>query len=171
MSKTKRKKKGHRAGGGKLSRSEVVMVRLNPKQKLAIELAAKHGERSVSAFLVWAAEEAIGNVPVTKAGDSAEDVVDRIWDVDPANRFTRLAHLYPELMTIEQQELWRFICDHVEQHLTDRVLNEEEGVFESRTLRLNWPAVLDAFHDEFDIEQLGEMLRASAIVPTNDVSE
>jgi hypothetical protein len=55
------KKKG---GGGKLSRSEIVTVRLDPKLRFAVELAARKQRRTASSFIEWAITEAIKRLPV-----------------------------------------------------------------------------------------------------------
>lgn len=55
------KRKG---GGGKLSRSEIVTVRLDPKLRFAVELAARKQRRTASSFIEWAVEEAIKRLPL-----------------------------------------------------------------------------------------------------------
>jgi hypothetical protein len=55
------RKKG---GGGKLFRTELVSVRIDPKLRFAVELAARKQRRTASSFVEWAIEEAIKRLPL-----------------------------------------------------------------------------------------------------------
>ena len=106
------KKKG---GGGKLSRSEVVTVRLDPKLRFAAELAARKQRRTLSSFVEWAIEEAVNNVQVTNSSNKAGSVNDAMkvaWDVEEADRLAKLALNFPELLTFDEERLWKIISEH-----------------------------------------------------------
>lgn len=108
-----------KSGGGKLSRSETVTVRLDPKLRYLAELAAKKQRRTLSSFIEWAIEEALGHVTIHE-GSGYNDDHDRsvgqeaaqLWDVDDADRFTKLAVRYPDLLTHEEQVLWKLIKEN-----------------------------------------------------------
>ena len=112
MTQTKTTKR--RGGGGKLTRSEQVSIRLDPKLRFAAELAASKERRTLSSFIEWAVERAVKEIPlVSREGQwlTADVVTHNVWDLDEAYRFSLLGMNYPELLTYEEQKLWKFICD------------------------------------------------------------
>jgi hypothetical protein len=110
----RRKKKG---GGGRLARSETVTVRLDPKLRYLAELAARKQRRTLSSYIEWALEESLGRVVLREGGDiddrvvkvSVSDAAEGLWDVDEADRFVILAFNYPDLLTHQEQILWKLV--------------------------------------------------------------
>src|ERR1700730_13854709 len=102
-----------RGGGGKLSRSETVTVRLDPKLRYLAELAARKQRRTLSSFIEWAIEENLKSIHFHGAEDelsaSAASVAAELWDVDEPDRFAKLALHYPDMLTYEEQILWKLI--------------------------------------------------------------
>lgn len=99
-------------GGGKLSRSETVTVRLDPKLRYLAELAARKQRRTLSSFIEWAIEDTLKRVPISdyQSNDiTLHDVSNSLWDVDDADRFANLALNYPEWMNHEEQVLWKLV--------------------------------------------------------------
>jgi len=136
------KKKG---AGGKLSRSEVVTVRLDPKLRFAAELAARKQRRTLSSFIEWAIEEAVNNVQVTNASNNVGSVnhaMKIVWDVEEADRLVKLALNFPELLTFDEERLWKIISEQPSfwyrdwDHGGGWQLTEDYVNFE--TLRDNW---------------------------------
>jgi hypothetical protein len=111
-------KESRKGGGGKLSRSEVVTVRLDPKLRYLAELAARKQRRTLSSYIEWAIEDSLKSVLLYQGtgygGDDnvsvAEEAV-RLWNVDDAERFLRLAIHYPDLLTHQEQEVWKLVQD------------------------------------------------------------
>jgi len=108
------KKKG---SGGSITRSQVVTVRLDPKLKFAAELAARKQRRTISSFIEWAVEQAIENVQITPgiindAGESVSDILSYIWDVEEADRLVKLATFFPQLLTFEEEQIWKLIREY-----------------------------------------------------------
>ena len=106
------------SGPGKNTRSEVVSVRFDPKLRYLTELAARKHRRSVSSYIEWAVENSLKSVTLYDGSGnfddppvSVEDESRRLWDVSEPERLVRLAVLYPELMTIDEQMLWKLIQD------------------------------------------------------------
>jgi len=104
----------------KLRRTETIGFRLEPKLRFAAELAARKQRRSLSSFIEWAVEEAIKKV-VLKTYESynhpdreetAYDAINLAWDVDEADRFAKLALYLPELLTHDEEILWKLICEN-----------------------------------------------------------
>ncbi|PLX87905.1 MAG: hypothetical protein C0618_05720 [Desulfuromonas sp.] len=101
-------------GGGKLARSETVTVRLDPKLRYLAELAARQQRRTLSSYIEWAIEESLNTIILKRTEDwecSLADESFELWDVDDADRFVKLAFKYPELLTHEEQVLWKLICE------------------------------------------------------------
>lgn len=108
------KKKG---AGGKLSRSEVVTVRLDPKLRFTAEMAARKQRRTLSSFIEWAIEEVVMDIGVRDTQQDNAEVgllfaMNEIWDVEEADRFVKLAINYPELLTYEEERLWKVITEY-----------------------------------------------------------
>lgn len=97
-----------KTGGGKLSRSEVVTVRLDPKLRFAAELAARKQRRTLSSFIEWAIGEAVNRIEVTDS-ENVNYVMAQVWDVEEADRFIKLALNFPELLTFDEERLWKII--------------------------------------------------------------
>lgn len=111
--------KQRKTGGGKLSRSETVTVRLDPKLRYLAELAARKQRRTLSSFIEWAIEDVVGRVNLYDGsgynGDDNRSIGDEailLWDVDDSDRFVKLAIRYPELLTHEEQVIWKLIKEN-----------------------------------------------------------
>lgn len=105
-----------RGAGSKLSRSEVVTVRFDPKLRYLAELAARKHRRTLSSYIEWAVETSLDRVNLQEGEHfneniSVADEAQRLWDVDEAERFIRLAISYPDLLTHEEQERWKMLAD------------------------------------------------------------
>jgi hypothetical protein len=108
-----RKKAG---AGGKLSRSETVTVRLDPKLRYLAELAARKQRRTLSSFIEWAIEENLKTIHLdsewrNEALSIASQASD-LWDVDDSDRFAKLAIHYPQMLTHDEQVLWKLIREN-----------------------------------------------------------
>lgn len=106
------KRKG---GGGKLTRSETVTVRLDPKLRYLAELAARKQRRTVSSFIEWAIEDALRRINISEHQNddrTIHDVAMTLWDVDDADRFANLALNFPEWLTHDEQVLWKLVREN-----------------------------------------------------------
>ena len=109
--------KKRKGGGSKLSRSQTVTVRLDPKLRYLATLAARTHRRTLSSFIEWAIEESLKTVLLTERNPegrsvSVADEAESLWDVDEADRLGKLAENYPQLLTHEEQLVWKFIQEH-----------------------------------------------------------
>ncbi len=105
------KSEKRKGGGGKLSRSQTVTVRLDPKLRYLAELAARSQRRTVSSFVEWAIEVALNEVPLSEGATVAEDA-NYLWDVDEPDRFAKLALAHPDMLTHDEQVLWKLIKEN-----------------------------------------------------------
>jgi hypothetical protein len=94
-----------KGGGGKLARSETVTVRLDPKLRYLAELGARKQRRTLSSFIEWAVDQALGEVRLGEWTIAFE--ADELWDVEEADRFVQLALHHRDLLTFEEQQLWK----------------------------------------------------------------
>jgi len=108
-----------KSGGGKLSRTETVTVRLDPKLRYLAELAARKQRRTLSSYIEWAIGDALGRVKIydgTGYNNDHDIFIEQeaaqLWDVDEADRFAKLAVRYPDLLTHEEQVIWKMIKEN-----------------------------------------------------------
>jgi len=105
-------------GGSKLSRTQTVTVRFDPRLRYLTELAARKQRRTVSSYIEWAVEQSLEKIYLEEPnsfnieGISISEKSACLWDVDDSERFIKLALFYPELLTHEEQLIWRAIKDH-----------------------------------------------------------
>ena len=107
-----------KAGGGSLTRSEVVTIRLTPRLRYLVEIAARSQRRTVSNYIECAIESSLKGVRLA-GGDGILDgptmtlaqQADRLWNVHESSRFLYLALLFPWLLVHREQLLWQLIKD------------------------------------------------------------
>jgi hypothetical protein len=87
--------KERKPGGGKLTRSETVTVRFDPKLRYLAEIAGRMHRRTLSSFVEWATQSEVR----ANLGDLAE----ALWDTDEQIRFEKLALIMPHLLTYDEQ--------------------------------------------------------------------
>ena len=117
-------------GGSKLSRSEITTIRLDPKLRYLAELAARKQRRTLSSFIEWAVESTLNRLPISE-WDGGEytfrEKAEQLWDVDEADRFAKLAFGFPELMTHDEQVIWKLVKENG--GLWRGVFRERDGVW------------------------------------------
>lgn len=101
-----------------MKRSEVVTVRLDPRLKHLADIAARKQRRTLSGYIEWAVEQSLNLVVLTESGPDgipytveAAERFYKLWDVDEAERLAKLAFNFPELLTYEEQLIWRLVRD------------------------------------------------------------
>ncbi|PZP92646.1 MAG: hypothetical protein DI587_31305 [Variovorax paradoxus] len=100
-------------GGSKLTKTEITTVRLDPKLRYLAELAARKQRRTLSSFIEWSVEDALRQFALrhTVEGEPITllDEAWRLWDVDAPDRFVKLAIADPDLLTHDEQVLWKLV--------------------------------------------------------------
>ena len=111
---TEKKRKPKATG----SRTEVFAMRLDPKLKYLAEVAARKQRRSLANFVEWSLEQALGTVNLVENDDyngqhnrSVLNEASKLWDLEPSDRFIKLAENYPELLSYEEQLIWKAIFE------------------------------------------------------------
>ncbi len=99
------------AAGARL-RTEIVTARLNPKIKYGLDLLARLHRRSIAQTVEWAIWLVIAgkNQPVANSLADIDVLLQALWSPSPSERLQRLAEQRPDLMTYEDELLWRAIC-------------------------------------------------------------
>jgi len=98
--------------GGRLNRSEVVSVRLDPRTYFGAELAAVRQRRTLSSLIECAIDAYLAQVNAGPDGLTVEKVVHEVWTSDPVDRLVELAFNYPHLLSHDQQVLWDTACSY-----------------------------------------------------------
>ena len=99
-------------GAGKLPRTQTVSVQLDPKLRYLSEIAARRQRRTISSFIEWALETALDNLYLTDPKGNANTIgqmTAHLWDVEPADRFVKLAVHYPDLLNHHEEMVWKLI--------------------------------------------------------------
>ena len=99
-----------KGSGGRLTRSEVVTVRLDPRLRYGVELAARKHRRTASSFIEWAIEETLRREIIREQSEevnqaTAQQMLNEVWDIDESDRFAKLA------LNHEEQVLWKLILE------------------------------------------------------------
>jgi hypothetical protein len=89
------------------ARSITVGVRLDPRLRYLVELAARKQRRSVSTFIDSTLRDSLKRMSLVEDGPSLAEEAASLWDVDEAVRFARLAEAHPDLLTYDEQVEWK----------------------------------------------------------------
>lgn len=162
-------KESRKASGGKLTRSETVTVRLDPKLRYLAELAARKQRRTVSSFIEWAIEDSLGRVELYQGSGYndpsiyVKDEINNLWDVDEADRFCKLAAHYPELLTHDEQRLWKLIKEldysitGEKEEQTWRLFINERPIYPE--IRKLWDSLQDYLNGHLNYEELLKIMQ------------
>jgi len=173
--------------GSKLNRTEIVTIRLDPRLRYLTELAARKQRRTVSSFIEWAIEQMLNEVMLQEdysgGGSttvSVREEASRLWDVDEPDRLVRLATFYPDLLTHEEQVLWKLIqtCGDLwlsEGEKSSRQELPEQPQLDLDSLRTHWDVLKKVASGEEDAsilpssrpqepEKTGKQVKAAAAI-------
>lgn len=154
-------------GGGKLSRSEMVSVRLSPQLRYLAELAARQQRRTLSSFIEWALERQVAESEIYEGHYQCDnnrkfigDVALNIWDVDEVDRFHILVARFPLLLTHDEQVLWKTIqsCawlwgeSDIEPH--KRTPLQQMKILRVDRLKQIWPLIKEVAAGARDFDEL-----------------
>lgn len=100
-------------GGAKTRRTETLTVRLDPKLRYLSEIAGRVQRRTLSSFAEWAIEDSLSRVVIEEHGGDFDitvaDMSARLWDVEEADRFAKLAFGAPQLLNYDEQRIWKVV--------------------------------------------------------------
>ena len=107
--------RGQRRGGGRLSRTETLTIRLDPKLNYLCELAARAQRRTKSSFVESALADRIDTQPLyprESRGATIGEMAQQLWHVREHERLISLAEHAPHLMSFGEQQIWALIAEH-----------------------------------------------------------
>jgi hypothetical protein len=92
-------------------------MRLDPKLRYLTEIAARQQRRTVSSFIEWAIEHTLESITLREEYDyggtsmriTLAQEAQTLWDIDEPDRIVKLALRYPELLTHDEQVVWKLI--------------------------------------------------------------
>jgi hypothetical protein len=123
----------------RFTRTSTISVRLEPRVRYLLELAAREQQRTLSNFIEWAIYRAL--TPAAMEEEINATVYRKLplwyeglWDVDDADRFYLLALHRPGLLTDDEQRLWKRIVE-------DMSLYKSDGQFDRKRLRSKWERI------------------------------
>ena len=90
-------------------RSVTVSVRLDPRLRYIVELAARQQRRSLSSYIEWAIEEVSEKRQARRTVQDFAAKVQELWDVDESDRLAKLA-VIPDISSITSSRiLWKLV--------------------------------------------------------------
>jgi hypothetical protein len=96
-------------------KSEVVTIRLDPRLKYLAELGARKQRRTLSSYIESAVEKSLYNVMISddpryeQFSVAEADRKYNLWGLSESDRMIRLALKFPELLTHEEQRIWKLV--------------------------------------------------------------
>ena len=153
-------------------RTEVFALRLDPKLKYLAEIAARKQRRSLANFVEWAIEEALKGVSLAEldmngCGPTVASVATQLWALDEPDRLRNLATHYPELLSYDEQLVWRVICEHSTYNLDTKRISRfaNEKMFDAALVRACWPEIKAFALEGGTLEKLDEAIRLHDDIP------
>jgi len=147
--------------GGRMVRSETVGVRLDPKMRYMAEIGARIQRRSLSSFIEWTIENSLKQitwppqVDDDSDGESLQELTYKLWDIDEPDRIVKLGLLYPELLTYEEQVVWKIVKETYFFWIKQGC---EQGELRGPELRRNWELVKRYSQGELTDSEYDELL-------------
>ena len=169
--------------GSKAIKSDSVTVRLDPKLRYLADIAARSQRRSLSAFVEWAVELALNEVNVKTAEGvyiPAYDLGDFVWDIDEADRFVKLAIHAPELLSYEEQKVWKLIKQYPFSFLENPYKHppshpfkfDDDTNMDYVAIRENWDIIQSAcFYDEDSDDAMKSLMALEIESKTSKVDD
>jgi hypothetical protein len=99
------------------TKAESITVRVSPKLKFGLELLSRKQHRTLSSVVEWALEKAMqdkieGLWANKKYSEEKVYILDEVWDIDEPDRLVNLAFEFPNLLTYEEEVLWKLIREN-----------------------------------------------------------
>ena len=95
------------SGGGKLGRTEIVGIRLDPRLRFLLEVASRQHRRTVSSYIDYVLSQSIDKEPIRASGSDVwtciGDEAEYLWDVDEDVRMKNLSKRFPHLLNFDEQ--------------------------------------------------------------------
>jgi hypothetical protein len=130
---------------GKLLRTELITVRLEPQVRFWVDLACRLQRRTVSHFVEDLIKRGLKDIMVRESASALPTFAQQnLWHPVEADRFVKVALRLPECLSYDEQILWTFIweCEPLWQreraHRRDLEPSVQEQLFDFALLRAYW---------------------------------
>jgi hypothetical protein len=131
-------------------------------------IAARQQRRTVSSFIEWAIEHTLENIILREEYDyqgistttTLAQEAQTLWDIDEPDRVAKLALRYPELLTHDEQVIWKLVreCDYLWKGHHDEqgkwAYQIEEDSLDFQRLRDHWESLKRVASGEADKSDL-----------------
>ena len=127
-------------GGGKLSRSATVSVRLDPKLKHAADMAARYQRRTLSSLIEWAVEDSLARLEIKDSSNNNVNfmnVSEKTSDMNDSEKLVRIAIFFPSLLTYDELMAWKVIETHEYFWRTNEAYNNKSAGYAITDLALD----------------------------------
>ena len=131
--------------GSRLRRTEAITVRLDAKLRFIVELAARSERRTVSSYVENVIESAVSSPAIAHPTRPDQKVswigaMEFVWDPLESDRIVRLAVMYPYLLNIDEELIWKLLITTPEFWTTPDLI-AEGVVSELYIADIKWPLV------------------------------
>jgi hypothetical protein len=154
-------------------RTEVFALRLDAKLKYLAEIASRRQRRSLANFVEWAVERALSETSLNAIGEpgpavTAADKAPQLWSPHEATRLVKLAILYPDLLTYEEQRIWDLLRQY---RSGEKRRFVENGVVHLWAVRGCWGVIKDYVRGTATEAELSEILNTAEWVRVNQLDD
>ena len=109
-----------KAEKGSQTKVEALTMRVNPKLKYGLELLCRKQHRTLTSVMERALSSLLNDSEDGLAIDNSKGftlvepvlMLDRLWDPNESIRLIRLAYDWRQLMSYEEELIWKTICDN-----------------------------------------------------------
>jgi len=129
-------------------KTEVFAMRLDPKTKYLAEISARKHRRSLASFVEWAIGEAFLNVllddpDIHGNGPTVANCATDLWALDEADRLKILVTKFPDLLSYNEQLIWRVICEHTayNDYIKATCGFKNKDIVDMELVRRCWPEI------------------------------
>lgn len=133
-----------KAKRGTETKADILNIRVHPKIKYGLDLLSRKQHRTMTSVVEWAINRMLKDNIEGLSGK-----LDELWDTSEPDRYIKLALYYPELMTYEEELLWKNITNQEFYNYG----KDSELLYER--IRQNWPTLktlIDGRKDHFEVE-------------------
>lgn len=105
---------GRRKKSGTILKGDSVTFRLEPKLKWGIELLARKHKRTLSSVIEWSIFNALNSQDgLNNIIDGIDvNILELVWDVEQPDRIIKLAIYCPNLLSYEEEVIWKLIKEN-----------------------------------------------------------
>ncbi len=96
---------------GTPNKAEALTMRVSPKLKYGLELLCRKQHRTLTSVMEWALSKALNDTNEGLFMDG-HNLLERLWEPDEPARLIRLAYDWHQLMTYEEEIIWKTICEN-----------------------------------------------------------